>query len=305
MKKTIKKVIASLVISGLLFTGTNPALAASSTEKETVKVTVTQAKTIDQLVNYAKSLKGTKYKEGGTSTKGFDSSGFVQHVYGKYEITVPRTTEKLAALGTDVSLKKLKAGDLVFFDTAAKKKKVINFVGIYLGKNEFISVSSKKGVNIQSLKATYWSTAFVKAKRVVTVKAAPTTKAVALNAATVKGFKEGTIKEIPFSLKKPLTMKMVKKTWGEPVKIVDNGDIKHYVYTKNGQEVRFIEDKTKNVYMIIVKVKSSRADILKQMKSKPSVNTKEFIGYKVGDFYVSFDPVQTSDWWVAIRKDVK
>ena len=87
--------------------------------------------------------KGTKYKYGGTDKRGFDCSGFTQTVYrSAFQIELPRTTKDLSEIGTKVSRKKLKPGDLVFFRPSRKYR----HVGIYMGDDMFMHSSTSKGV---------------------------------------------------------------------------------------------------------------------------------------------------------------
>jgi len=71
------------------------------------------------MTNYAKTLLGVPYVWGGTSSSGFDCSGFVQKVYNKFDINLKRTTYDQITQGTSVKLENIKENDLVFFDTRA------------------------------------------------------------------------------------------------------------------------------------------------------------------------------------------
>lgn len=113
---------------------------------------------------YALELKGKPYKYGGTSTKGFDASGFTQYVYAKsLKVNLARTSAEQYKMGQSVKLKDLKAGDLVFYKTNGK---TVSFAGIYIGKKQFIGATSN-GVRVQSMDLAYWKTKYVGAKRIV------------------------------------------------------------------------------------------------------------------------------------------
>ncbi|MGH4123225.1 MAG: C40 family peptidase [Clostridium sp.] len=94
------------------------------------------------IVAYAKKLTGIPYKRGGTTTAGFDCSGFTMHVYNHFDITLPRTAKSQTAKGTAVSKSNLRIGDLVFFGAA------ISHVGIYVGDGQFIH-SPKPGSSVK------------------------------------------------------------------------------------------------------------------------------------------------------------
>ncbi|OMP66136.1 C40 family peptidase [Domibacillus epiphyticus] len=114
----------------------------------------------------AKQYLGVKYKAGGTTPKGFDASGFTQHVfdYSLVDIKLPRTSKQQFSKGKAVSKKDIKEGDLLFFKTNGKD---VSFVGISLGKDQFIAVTVKKGVSINSLNEKYWKDTYAGAKRVI------------------------------------------------------------------------------------------------------------------------------------------
>jgi cell wall-associated NlpC family hydrolase len=77
------------------------------------------------VVGMAASLAGIYYIYGGTTTAGFDCSGFTQYVFAKMGINIPRTAEEQRQAVTAVS--NPRAGDLVFFGSPAYH------VGIYAG----------------------------------------------------------------------------------------------------------------------------------------------------------------------------
>ncbi|GIN93991.1 hypothetical protein J6TS1_26060 [Siminovitchia terrae] len=113
---------------------------------------------------YAQTLKGKPFKYGGTTPKGFDASGYTQYVYSKsLKVKLPRTSADQFKKGQSVKLKDLKPGDLVFYKTNGK---TVSFVGIYIGKKQFIGATSK-GVRVQSMELNYWKTKYIGAKRVV------------------------------------------------------------------------------------------------------------------------------------------
>ena len=59
------------------------------------------------LVKYAKKFLGVPYVFGGTTPKGFDCSGLVQHVYGHFGINITRTTKTQINDGREVGRNQL------------------------------------------------------------------------------------------------------------------------------------------------------------------------------------------------------
>jgi hypothetical protein len=112
----------------------------------------------------ALSLKGTPYVWGGESPdEGFDCSGFVQYVYGRHGIALPRTARQMAESLTPLSDDNPRPGDLVFFNTTGQP---YSHVGIYLGRNSFVHASSAKGgVIVSSLDQPYWTEHFLGHRR--------------------------------------------------------------------------------------------------------------------------------------------
>lgn len=100
--------------------------------------------TAASVLSTADDYVGTKYVWGGTTPKGFDCSGFVQYVFRRHGIDLPRTSRQQAQVGQYVpaSLGVLAVGDLLFFATDGKR---IDHIAIYAGNNEIIHSSSSGG----------------------------------------------------------------------------------------------------------------------------------------------------------------
>lgn len=103
------------------------------------------------IINDALKCKGAPYKYGGTTIKGFDCSGFVQYVYAKNGINLPRTVSSIETV-----LRKTKSplkGDLVIFGNP-------KHIGIYLGKNIFIHASSSRGIVTDDIRKEWYKKRF-------------------------------------------------------------------------------------------------------------------------------------------------
>lgn len=107
------------------------------------------------ILDTAFSKMGTPYIYGANGNGAYDCSSYVQYVYKKsLNVNLPRVSYQQAEAGQKASLKQLKAGDLVVFDTLGQSR--ISHVGIYLGNNQFIHASSGyKKVVISELEGYY------------------------------------------------------------------------------------------------------------------------------------------------------
>lgn len=115
----------------------------------------------------AESQLGVPYRYGAESAgQAFDCSGLTKYVYGKAGTGLPHSAAEQAGYGWAVSRNALRPGDLLFFDPHGNG--TISHCGIYIGYNTFISAQSGAGkVMKANLASSYWSGAFVTARRLV------------------------------------------------------------------------------------------------------------------------------------------
>lgn len=116
-----------------------------------------------KLDNTVDGLLGIDYDYGGTTTDGFDCSGFTSYVFKKLGVTLPHSSKSQYTLGTKVAKDDLRAGDLVFFNTDGSG---VSHVGIYVGDGKFAHAASK-GVTISNLDEKYYAARYVGARRVL------------------------------------------------------------------------------------------------------------------------------------------
>jgi SH3-like domain-containing protein len=105
-----------------------------------------------EMISMAKSLKGSPYMWGGTSTKGVDCSGFTKILYFSGGLILARDASLQFLHGESLEVsddfKSLLPGDLIFFghlnDMGEKR---ITHVGMYIGDTEVIHSSGMVRIN--------------------------------------------------------------------------------------------------------------------------------------------------------------
>lgn len=93
-------------------------------------------------IGYTEKGKGPDSEKDRADGRGVDSSGFIQAVYDRFGIGLPRSCKEQAKIGASVKIKDIQPGDLVFYGASDDE---ITHGGIYIGKGKVIHSSSKAG----------------------------------------------------------------------------------------------------------------------------------------------------------------
>lgn len=139
-------------------------------ENPTFRITANKnARGVD-LVRFAERFIGTPYDFGAEHYKksgAFDCSSFVQYIYDRFGIDLPRVSIEQSHVGKRVSLNELKRGDLLFFYTPGRyaSNRVVGHVGMYAGNGEMIHTYGDPGVTKDELDG-YWEKRLLFAKRI-------------------------------------------------------------------------------------------------------------------------------------------
>jgi hypothetical protein len=122
---------------------------------------------IPEMIEFSKRFLGLPYTWGGTSSFGYDCSGFAQMLCRRRGILLPRDAQPQADWSgvTPVERSDLKPGDLLYFGGSAKK---ITHTGVYLGDGKFIDATTWQTpmVRIDDLNDAHWSRLLVAMRRV-------------------------------------------------------------------------------------------------------------------------------------------
>lgn len=131
-------------------------------------VSVNPAKiTREEMLALSQRFAGLPYIWGGTSSFGYDCSGFTQMLYRQTGVTLPRDAQPQAEWQgvKPVTKEELAPGDLLFFGPSDKK---ITHTGIYLGNGQFIHATAhlQPVVQIGNLSDERWTRLLVASRRV-------------------------------------------------------------------------------------------------------------------------------------------
>lgn len=124
--------------------------------------------TIHESIALARRFIGLPYQWGGTTSRGYDCSGFTQMLMRQRGFGIPRDSTPQSKWDGSIPIERgdLKPGDLLYFGKPAEKK--VNHTGMYIGGGEFIHATraGRPSVQIGRLDDPHWSDRFVLARRV-------------------------------------------------------------------------------------------------------------------------------------------
>lgn len=140
--------------------------------------TVTSSKTsfyeqiplITDVLNYAKEHLSIRYRSGGTTTRGFDCSGFTRFCFTKFGISLPHSSAAQGSVGEAVDKDAAQPGDLILFKGHSAGGNHIGHVGLItevIGDQvKFIHSAWNGGVRYDYLSASYYQRRFMGVRRV-------------------------------------------------------------------------------------------------------------------------------------------
>lgn len=121
---------------------------------------------ISESIELARRFLGIPYLWGGTSSFGFDCSGFTQMLMRVRGVNMPRDADKQAAWSGVVAVDRatLQPGDLLFFGSSPSK---IDHTGMYIGDGQFIhdATNGRPVVQISRVDDQPWTQLLVACRR--------------------------------------------------------------------------------------------------------------------------------------------
>lgn len=122
---------------------------------------------IPETVSLAKRFLGIPYLWGGSSSFGFDCSGYTQMLCRRRGFVMPRDAGPQAAWSgaAKITQSELQTGDLLFFGPSPAK---ITHTGMYIGDGQFIhaTANTRPVIQISELADPYWTRLLVACRRV-------------------------------------------------------------------------------------------------------------------------------------------
>lgn len=148
---------------------TGPSRGKTTSRTSTSSRTTVSSHAANAALRTGDQYLGVPYVWGGTTPNGFDCSGFVQYVYRKQGVELPRTSRQMANAGRSIPpfIDALEPGDLMLFEGS---NGVISHVALYAGDGRILhSSSSGNGVRYDDLstkRGQYYVNHLVVARRV-------------------------------------------------------------------------------------------------------------------------------------------
>lgn len=123
---------------------------------------------INKLNAFVNQWLNTKYRFGGSTKKGIDSTAFVvKTLADQYpQLNLPKSAPVLASLGQQVATGSLQPGDLLFFSTAPDSN-IVTHVGLYLGDGAFAYANSSQGITKRPIDQGIYKRRFIRAQRLI------------------------------------------------------------------------------------------------------------------------------------------
>nr|WP_165358833.1 MULTISPECIES: C40 family peptidase [Spirosoma] len=128
---------------------------------------------VNEVIGFAKKHLSIRYRSGGTSTRGFDCSGFTRFCFSHFGLSLPHSSAAQGNVGHAVDKSDAQPGDLILFKGHSSGGNRIGHVGLITevigDRIKFIHSAWNGGVRYDYLHADYYQRRFMGVRRVVTL----------------------------------------------------------------------------------------------------------------------------------------
>jgi hypothetical protein len=125
---------------------------------------------IDSLLRFAEKYRGRPYAFGSTGPNNFDCSGFVQFVYGHFDVALPHGSGTQAGICNAIDLEDALPGDLIFFNGRKRNGQIGHVAMVHHWENDqlyIIHATVQAGVLLENMHASaYFMPRLVKVGRI-------------------------------------------------------------------------------------------------------------------------------------------
>lgn len=126
---------------------------------------------VSNVVSFAKKHLRTRYRSGGTTTRGFDCSGFTRFCFNQFGIVLPHSSAAQGSVGQAIAKFDAQPGDLILFKGHRAGDSRVGHVGLITdvvgNRIQFIHSAWNGGVRYDYLHADYYQRRFMGVRRVV------------------------------------------------------------------------------------------------------------------------------------------
>lgn len=128
---------------------------------------------VNNVLTFARRHLNIRYRSGGTTTHGFDCSGFTRFCYSHFGISLPHSSAAQGSVGQAVEKAHAQPGDLILFKGHSAAGNRIGHVGLITevvgNRIKFIHSAWNGGVRYDYLNADYYQRRFMGVRRVVSL----------------------------------------------------------------------------------------------------------------------------------------
>lgn len=166
------------LLIALLFVGvgTTEAKKKKRVEQTDERVEQIASSEVSKLIEYGKELLGRRYRSRGPGGMMLDCSGFVNYVFSRLNISLPRTSRGMSQATQRVAKSDVQVGDLLFFN-GRRVGSGVGHVGMVVDVDgddvTMIHSSTSRGIIMEKYnKSSYYTKRFVGVGRVPELKKA-------------------------------------------------------------------------------------------------------------------------------------